>query len=424
MIRRLAILFLILVLIISPVVSAGSLTDTDDISYARNRVVEFFSNYDSSELVFVDGSELPVEDQAVFRFFKLQTSGIDKAETLKDTSVDSLDGLGKECIVILGGPKTNVFGSSLLDGIENGSFVVSEEIVLAPYQLVFGELNESGVHLLWIYSEKELVLLENNAGDRSLFGLVLDKKLVPVAATVVSMLLLWLWQSLGSTLIEFFSDFFSEKAKERRLKKRGFKKKSRQSKTLSRFIDLHEFGAIVASSLVFAGVLSWVWVDELSSFWSLYLTNFLVVGGVLLVSESLRQYWCFRAKVSSEFVFWPFGAVLTAGSTLLGNTFSLASHPALADGEDEKKFGKIAFRVMLVGFVVVVFSFVYNIVFPSRVVQMLFVFLSMALFIEMFPLNPMDGHDVRKWNPVAWGVFYVLVVLVYIVVNFTMFLQG
>ena len=134
MIRRLAILFLILVLIISPVVSAGSLTDTDDISYARNRVVDFFSNYDSSELVFVDGSELPVEDQAVFRFFKLQTSGIDKAETLKDTSVDSLDGLGKECVVVLGGPKTNVFGSSLLEGIENGSFVVSEEVVLAPYQ--------------------------------------------------------------------------------------------------------------------------------------------------------------------------------------------------------------------------------------------------------------------------------------------------
>lgn len=416
----------VLFLLISPClsVSAGSVINLDDISYARNRVVDFFSDYDSSELVFIDGSELPVEDQAVFRFFKLQTSGIEKAETLKDTTVESLTGLDKECVVVLGGPKTNLFGSELLTESQNGSFNVTEEAILAPYQLLFGELNGSGVHLLWIYSEKELILLENNAADRSLFGLVLDKKIVPIAATLLSMLLLWLWQSLGTTLIEFFSDFFSEKAKDRRLKKRWLKKLSRQKKELHRFIDLHELGAIFASSLVFSGVLTWVWVDELSSYWSLYLTNFLVVGGVLLVSESLRQYWCFKSKVSSEFVFWPFGAVLTVGSTLLGNTFSLASHPALADGEDDKKFGKIAFRVMLVGLIVVIISYVYNIIYPSRIVQMLFVFLSMEIFIEMFPLPPMDGHDVRKWSPVVWGVFYVFVVLIYIVVNFTMFLEG
>jgi len=422
--KRLLILATLCLLICLPLASAGSLTNLDDVSYARNRVVDFFSDYDSSELVFIEGSEIPVEDQAVFRFFKLQTSGIEKSETLKDSSVASLGSLGKECVVVLGGPKTNLFGSDLMESSENGSFVVSEEVVLAPYQLLFGQLNESGVHLLWIYSEKELILLENNAADRSLFGLVLDKKIVPIAATLLSMLLLWLWQSLGTTIVEFFSDFFSEKAKERRQKKRGIKKLSRQKKELHRFIDLHELGAILASSLVFSGVFTWVWVDELSSFWSLYLTNFLVVGGVLLVSESLRQYWCYSSKVSSEFVFWPFGAVLTVGSTLLGNTFSLASHPALADGEDEKKFGKIAFRVMLIGLIVVILSYVYNILYPSRIVQMLFVFLSMEIFIEMFPLQPMDGHDVKKWNPLVWGVFYVFVVLIYIVVNFTMFLEG
>ena len=418
----LAALACIFLLILNPIVMGGSVTDTTDLNRARLKIIEFFDGYQDTQLVFIDGSELSSEDQLFFRFFKSQTSGIDNADTIKDIEVGSYEEITWDCVVILGGVKTNSLASDVADRIDSGELVLLEEEFLDPYHLIFAEDTLLDHEVLWIYSEKELINLENQAAERSLLGLVMDRKYVPVVATLISMFLVYLWNMMGNVVVEFFSDFVSERVKEKKVKKRGIKKQTGHA-SLHRFLDRNELLAVVLTTVAFSFVLTWSWVEEFSGFLDLFLINLVIVGLVIGGTESLRQLWCWKKKVRSEFVFWPFGALLTLGSTFLGNTFSLSSHTAMEDEEKAKEFGKISFFISLLMYVIVVGAFIYNLIRPSVVTQMVFVFMSMNLFIDMFPMEPMDGADIRKWRKGVWAVFYVIVVVSYIGLNFTMYLQ-
>jgi hypothetical protein len=42
----------------------------------------------------------------------------------------------------------------------------------------------------------------------------------------------------------------------------------------------------------------------------------------------------------------------------------------------------------------------------------------MSVVIDMTPVKPMDGADVKKWNSKRWGLLYFFVIITYISINF------
>ena len=50
---------------------------------------------------------------------------------------------------------------------------------------------------------------------------------------------------------------------------------------------------------------------------------------------------------------------------------------------------------------------------------MIFVFIMMSVVIDMTPVEPMDGVDVKIWNKRKWATFYIIVIISYIIMNFS-----
>jgi hypothetical protein len=107
-------------------------------------------------------------------------------------------------------------------------------------------------------------------------------------------------------------------------------------------------------------------------------------------------------------------------STALGNTFSLAANHHY-DEEDLKKCGKVSYLVSLVIFLFVALCFIINLVYPSTILQMIIIVNILNLFIDLFPINPMDGYEVRHWSKLLWISLYAIVFIFYVIVYFNLY---
>ncbi|MBU0497537.1 MAG: hypothetical protein KKG04_06240, partial [Candidatus Thermoplasmatota archaeon] len=126
--------------------------------------------------------------------------------------------------------------------------------------------------------------------------------------------------------------------------------------------------------------------------------NCVVVGLIYGVREGYRKFYSRKHKLETTHTFCPFGAVMTLVSTVLWNTFSLASYMK-ADTEVDGRYGRLLFHsavlILRIGFA----AFLLNFVMKWVVLQMVYVFAVMSLFINMVPIPPKDGLTVRKWDP-------------------------
>ena len=69
-----------------------------------------------------------------------------------------------------------------------------------------------------------------------------------------------------------------------------------------------------------------------------------------------------------------------------------------------------------------ILAYILNVLFPSLIMQMIFVFSIMIVFIEMFPMSPMPGEDIKKWNFTVWLISYIVIILAYIGLNFSVYI--
>ena len=264
-------------------------------------------------------------------------------------------------------------------------------------------------------------ILTNRAAEKSVLSMLLDKKYVPIAATGTSIVFLFLWNMFGNTVVEFFFDFSSEKMREKKKKEVKDKKSKEAPNALTSNICKKELYSIVFAVLVFSVALSWSWSADLNEFFSLFFINLLVVGSIFLLREYLRIHYSSKQQFSTQHVFWPFGAVLTLASTLLGNTFSLASYTIAEDESVTEKVGKMHFMIFVIIYSVCVLSFLLHQVISSVFLQMIFVFCIMSLFIDLTPLQPMDGYDIKQWDFKKWLMLYVIIGVSYVVMNFSLY---
>jgi len=248
---------------------------------------------------------------------------------------------------------------------------------------------------------------------------IIDKKYVSIIATSTSILLLFLWSIFGNTISEFIFDFISEHIAERKIKK--LKKYAGKKIISKRNKILHESIALILAVIVFSVAMSWTWSEDNTEFKSLILINFFIISIIFLIREGLRTHLSKKYMIDTAHVFWPFGSLLTFGSTILGNTFSLASFTMLSNEEDQKKFGKMYYSIFKVLYIIGLLFFIVNFFYPSIFFQMIYIFIIMSIMIDMTPFEPMDGVDVKKWNKKRWIFFYVIVIFSYLIMNFSIF---
>jgi hypothetical protein len=262
-------------------------------------------------------------------------------------------------------------------------------------------------------------MLTNKAPERSILSQIMDKRLIPIVATITSISILKLINVFRTTVSEFFFDFTSEKLGTKK-KEKHLTKKERSKKRSIRIVK--EIISILLSSIIFALALSWSWAEDLSNIYNLFIINIFVIGLFYLIRESLRIRYSKKYQLHTEHVFWPLGSVLTVGSTILGNTFSLTSYTYLENEESEKIYGKMYYTIFKILYIFTICSFIINIFFPVIAIQMFYVFIIMSLFIDMTPIKPLDGYEVFRWKKRKWISLYILVFISYFIIIFSAFI--
>ncbi len=262
---------------------------------------------------------------------------------------------------------------------------------------------------------------ENKAAEKSPLSLIMDKKYVPVVVTATSIALLYLWNILGNSVYTFFIDFIASHLRGKKSRGKKVRKKKDFSNKLIKNMGLWEISSIFLAIIIFAAAMSWTWSTDISEFIELFFINFFVVSCILGLRESSRLYLSHKNKLKTEYVFWPFGALLTIGSTLLGNTFSLTYYVVFEKEKNAKKFGEMYFFIYLLLYGLSISAFFLNFINPSVVLQMIFVFTIMGLFIFMTPVKPMTGYNIKNWNFKKWLIFYIIVSISYLIMNFTIY---
>jgi len=258
---------------------------------------------------------------------------------------------------------------------------------------------------------------ENNAIKQSPLNIILPKETVPIAATIITITTIGLWQLFGGLFIDFFSDYSSEKIIDSKGSKRNY------SNRLDRFnipfipLSTTELFHILIAVIVFSIALSWTWGSSINQMVTLFLLNIAIIGIIYIFRELLRIHYSSKLNIQTNHVLWPFGTILTIISSFLGNTFSLASYNT-AENEEDGRYAQLLFNSNIIFYSIASVFFIMNLLVSHVVFQMVFIFLIMTLTIDMTPLKPLDGAIIRKWNTKKFMVLYIIILVSYIFMIF------
>ncbi len=264
------------------------------------------------------------------------------------------------------------------------------------------------------FLESNQTFIDNQIGSRSILGSTLGKEYAIPIATTLSILLLFLL----NILVEFISDYSSEKIIEYQKKKKTTPSKT--MKTPQRFLNKQEIKAVIITTLILSFVISWTWAPTLAMFLEVFLITLIIVALLIFFKETLRSYLCHQKQLHSEYYVWPLGGIMMLVSTFLGNTFSLTANHQYDEQGNIKQCGQITFTVSLIMYIIVLVAFITNLFYHSVILQMIIIATILNLFIDLFPLNPMDGYEIRHYNFSYWGILYLCVLITYITVYFNL----
>jgi hypothetical protein len=277
-----------------------------------------------------------------------------------------------------------------------------------------------------LYTQKAIKpLIKNNlkinhGAERSPLIAILPKQAIPVVATITSVIFIILWQLFGNLIMEFLSDYTSEKIIDIKATKKNFSEKLDKIKIPYISMKTSDIVNLGIAVFVFSAAMSWTWSDGLEDILGLFILNFFVVGFIFTLREAYRIYYSNKNKIETKHIIWPFGSILTILSTFIGNTFSLASY-VTADNEEDNRYAQMLYQSTIIFYMVSLVAFSLNFIKPNVVLQMIFVFCIMTVMIDMTPIKPMDGDIIRKWNTKYWLILYSIIGVSYLIMIFNLY---
>jgi hypothetical protein len=262
-------------------------------------------------------------------------------------------------------------------------------------------------------------LQTNRAIERSiLYGLV-PRPIVPIIATVTSIILLILWNLFGSIIMDFISDYTSERILDIKEKQKVFTERLDHISLPIIPMKTSELLNLFLVIIIFSITMSWTWAATLDDILSMFILNILSVGSILTIRELYRIHYSKTHEIETYHIFWPFGSLLTIASTFLGNTFSLASDIA-GKSEQDEPYPRMLFQSTVILSAISLSCFTLNFFIGHIILQMISVFTIMMLMIDMTPIKPMDGAHIKQWNTPRWLVLYLIIAISYMVMNFNL----
>ncbi len=244
-----------------------------------------------------------------------------------------------------------------------------------------------------------------------------QREAVPIVATAVSITTLVLWQLFGGIVVDFLSDYTSEKLIDAKSTGKKYIKKLDKIKIPKMPLKTSELFNIFIAVAVFSFALSWAWGNSTGEIISLFVLNLFILGFIYLFREYFRIYYSEKLGLKTDHVLWPFGVAVTIVSSLLGNTFSLASYTT-AENESDGRYAKLLLKSAFILYLIALVCYLLNFVLPNIVFQMAFIFIIMSLMIDMTPLKPMDGYIIRKWNFGCFTAAYAIIIVSYVLMMF------
>jgi len=147
-----------------------------------------------------------------------------------------------------------------------------------------------------------------------------------------------------------------------------------------------------------------------------------LVGGLLFfgVRELGRIILCYFKGLHTEYIIWIPGMILTLVTGFLGNTLNAPGF-VIEHKDKEIRFSAYAFVKYIIVFFTALLAtglFLYNIVNPSRGIQIFAIISSTYAMAEMMPFSPMPGKDIIKWRPVLYAFTFMAIIVMYVMFNF------
>jgi len=137
-------------------------------------------------------------------------------------------------------------------------------------------------------SSTQQTILTNHAIERSLFNGFIPKPAIPIVATITSIIFLILWHFFGSIIIEFLSDYTSEKIIDYKGAKKSFTEKLNQINIPFIPMSTADIFNLFLAVIVFSLAMSWIWSTTLGEMLGLFILNLFIVGFIFTIREVFR----------------------------------------------------------------------------------------------------------------------------------------
>ncbi|MBD3318854.1 hypothetical protein GF342_03005 [Candidatus Woesearchaeota archaeon] len=355
------------------------------------------------KIAVIVGERINLAEQTAYSFAAGELPILVDAEQLQDRKENEKQ-LNKtnKTIILIGGPSqstlTEVFYSQLTNETKK------------DYSGIVGVYGFVNGHKIVIYSDRRgFENLAFNAIEYSpLKGLIPDKYIPPAAAGLSVFLLI---------IIDFITSYAENIIGFIGTKNKKIKKEYKGTQIKGFPIRIRELLAIMGCAAIFAVAITWTFAAGTTGFARILALSMGLSSLIFFMTELIRMIAAYRNHLTTEFVIYPLGAIVTLLSAWFGMVFG---NPGNVISEEDEQPGKVYYVIMIVVFAIGVALFLYNFFRPTEIAQIAMTTASTFSLFEFIPLSPLNGKDVFEWNKGAWTITFLLLLPIYVLINFVL----
>jgi hypothetical protein len=380
-----------------PSASAQELPRPDQIA---PKIFDFIGG---KEPVIVVGNHASLAEKSALSIFLNSIPQLSEIPKFNEKDFIEDQHIGK-VLILIGGPSQNGISKKLLD----------MQTEFDEENLAFGRVLFLSSGDAIIFSDDEgFNILRRRTENSPLSGLVAPE-LIPAVASGIGFSLIVLWKllvGLATKVAKFKAVSFIMK----RVKKKEIKQNFRGLHLRGIRIKIREWFAILISALVFAVSLSYLYLSPEASMFVFFMLTGIVNFIVYAIRHSLRIILDKIYDHHTEYHIWPYGAIITALTGWLGNTFGMAGY--VVSEKDTEYEGKMAFVINFVTFLFFAGFFIWNMLTPSVIAQMAMLLALAITYIQMLPMTPFSGKKIYAWHRRLWFASFIPLTTIYIMIN-------
>lgn len=305
-----------------------------------------------------------------------------------------------QAIILIGGPSQNKISKQVLDSSPGYSIekFSGGKIVFLDNYMIYSDFSGFGNN-------------PRTSQYNSPLSSVMPLAFVPVAATLISLSMLWLWNLLKNIFESFYNGLIVDKLMNK-VKKKEVRKEYKGFDYKGLRIKYREWAYIVLSAAVFAVAISYTYITGNGAF-SLILTGLFVNITLSFFQNLFRLLMDKSHNIHTEYHLWNFGVFLTLFSGWLGNTFGLAGYVSSEKGHEPVK-AKILYNSVCFTFILGILFLIINMVAPFQLAQVIMVSALTSCFMDMLPITPFSGKEIIKWNRKLWKLAFIPILCSYL----------